>query len=256
MTIDDFIDVQRVNLESIRKLPSFSEHIPLCNKLYLFTMKLIPPISPPLYGMLLQLCHREFLSAATLIGQAQIDDAGACTRRAAEIAKVALAFKFNKDNFLRWVNRDLKVKRWEARLNDQKIPRLTQINYEGIPPDHEILKALRDEFGELSDMHIHFTMEYLASQDWIGAQRTELGYFTAEPIFIELALGRLIDFHLIILSAFDECFGGALQANLEWSSLLSELQRQRAKQLDAIEPKVNALIEQLSSQSSDLGTAE
>jgi hypothetical protein len=94
MSIADYITAQRSNLASIMRLPQFGL-IDLVDKLYDRGIDLVKPDSPPRYGKFLLLAHQSFLSAATLIAQAQPFDAGPITRRAIEIARVCLASKYN-----------------------------------------------------------------------------------------------------------------------------------------------------------------
>ena len=85
-------------------LPHFLILVPLIDQLYTHATEYIPKDTSPRYGRFLLLCHKSFLSAAILIGQAQPDDAAPITRRAIEIARVCLASKVNKENAEKWMS--------------------------------------------------------------------------------------------------------------------------------------------------------
>lgn len=89
MSIQDYIRAQRNNIESIGQLPHFAVLGDLLDRLYERAVALVPKQSPPPFGQLLLICHRAFLSALTLIGQAQPDDAAPISRRAIEEARLA-----------------------------------------------------------------------------------------------------------------------------------------------------------------------
>jgi hypothetical protein len=69
----------------------------------------------PTLVKLLMLTHREFLVAASQIQRGLPFDSHANTRRAVEIAKVALAVKRNRANIEQWLKTEVRQRRWDAR---------------------------------------------------------------------------------------------------------------------------------------------
>ena len=115
MSIQDYIAAQRANITSISQLPHFLILGDLTDRLYERAVTLVPKSSLPPFGQLLLICHRSFLSALTLIGQAQPDDAGPISRRAIEAARLALAVRRNPDNAIKWAAYEQRMERWQAR---------------------------------------------------------------------------------------------------------------------------------------------
>ena len=93
MVFHEFIEAQRKNLESALKFELFGATCPRMDKLYEISIAAVPADNSKVYAKFLLICHKSFLSAATLIGQAQPDDAGAITRRAIEVVRLAAALK-------------------------------------------------------------------------------------------------------------------------------------------------------------------
>jgi hypothetical protein len=120
MSIQEYIDAQRANISSISQLPHFSKLGDLTDRLYERAVTLVPKSSPPPFGQLLLICHRSFLSALTLIGQAQPDDAAPISRRAIEAARLALAVKTNPENAVKWTAYEQRMERWQARDRGEK----------------------------------------------------------------------------------------------------------------------------------------
>src|SRR5262245_26905164 len=123
MSVDSYINAQRANLESIRRLPQFGL-IELMDILYDRSIDLLRPDLPPRYGRFLLLAHQSFLSAATLIIQAQPFDAGPITRRAIEIARVCLGSKYDPEIEKKWIAYEKRMQRWKARREGGKLERL------------------------------------------------------------------------------------------------------------------------------------
>jgi hypothetical protein len=86
-----YIEAQRKNLESALKFELFGAACPLMDRLYDISVATVPADKSPVFAQFLLICHKSFLAAATLIGQAQPDDAGPVTRRAIEVARLAAA---------------------------------------------------------------------------------------------------------------------------------------------------------------------
>jgi hypothetical protein len=102
MSIEDYIAAQRANMASISGVPHFSLLGGLTNRLYEKAIILVPKQSPPPFVQLLLISHRSFLSALTLIGQAQPDDAAPISRRTIEAARLPLALKRDPNNAREW----------------------------------------------------------------------------------------------------------------------------------------------------------
>src|SRR5690349_5535824 len=120
MSIQDYIAAQRANIQSISQLRHFSLLGDLIDRLYERGVTLVPKSSPPPFGQLLLICHKSFLSALTLIGQAQPDDAAPISRRAIEAAKFALAVKRNPENAMKWAAYEQRMGRWQSREKGEK----------------------------------------------------------------------------------------------------------------------------------------
>lgn len=215
MSIEDYIRAQRSNIESISKLPHFSVFGQLVDTLYNNAVSLVPKDSPPHFACLLLLCHKSFLSSITLIAQGQPEDAAAITRRAIEIAQVALAVKAKPVNAEKWVAFEKRMARWQARDRGEK-PKNLYADLD-LPSDHQILNELKKQLGILSDAHIHFTPEFYGSQHWVHSPgRIKLRYFTSDQRVIERELITLTGIHASILRIFDECFDHAFFGNSDW----------------------------------------
>jgi hypothetical protein len=216
MSIEGYIANQRLNITSISQLPQFSILGGLTDKLYERAIAVVPKSSPPPFGLLLLICHRAFLSALTLIGQAQPYDAGPISRNAIEAARLALAVKTNPKNAVR-------MERWQARNKGEK-PKVLSPKLD-LPPDHPILSELEKHLGILSDSSVHFTPEYFGSQHWIKSEkRVELRYFTSDQRTIERELITLVGIHTNILRIFDECLDGSFFSDTHWQQMWQRLE--------------------------------
>ena len=235
MGIEDYINAQRANVESIKNLPHFSVLGKLVDQLYNLAIVLIPKDTPLHYSKFLLLCHKSFLSALTLIGQAQPEDAAAISRRAIEIARVAIAVKTHPKNAETWLSFEKRMERWEARDKEEK-PRHLSTPLD-LPLDHPILKDLEKQLGILSDSYIHFTPEFLGSLNWkYKENRIELGYFISDQRIIERDLIALTGIHASILRILDECLGGCLLSNTEWLALWRTLEKEGGKLAEPFDP--------------------
>lgn len=223
MSIQDYIVAQRANISEISELPHFFKLGDHTHRLYERAVTLVPKSSPPHFGQLLLICGRSFLSALTLIGQAQPDDADPISRRAIEAARLALAFKTNPENAMKWVSYEERMKRWQARDRGEKPKRLTpKLN---LPRDHPILNELEKYLGILSDSSVHLTPEYFGSQNWIRNEtRLELRYFISDQRAIEGSLIAFINIHANILRIFDECFDSSFFSDDQWKQVWKQLE--------------------------------
>lgn len=85
------------------------------HELYKASSDATPSNIPDIFGKFLLICHKSYLAAATLIGQAQPDDAAPITRRAIEVVKLADAIKTSPDFALKWTDYEKRLARWQAR---------------------------------------------------------------------------------------------------------------------------------------------
>jgi hypothetical protein len=222
MSIQDYIAAQRTNISSISQLPHFSKLGDLTDRLYDRAFTLVPQSSLPKFGQLLFICHRSFLSALTLIGQAQPDDAAPISRRAIEAARLALAVKKNPENAKKWGAYEQRMERWQARDRGEK-PKKLKLKKFDLPCDHPILTELEKYLGVLSDSAVHLTPEYFGSQHWISSEAgMELRYFTSDQRKIERNLITLIGMHVCILRIFDECFDGPFFLDDQWKQVWNQ----------------------------------
>ena len=207
----------------------------LTNKLYEHAISFEPRNSSPLFGQLLLLCHKSFLSALILIGQAQPDDADPISRRAIEAARLALAVKSNPENAVKWAAYEKTMERWQAR-NRSEHPPPVYPKLE-LPRSHPFLGELEKQLGILSDTSVRFTPEYFGSQSWIRSKtRIHLRYFTSDQRTIERHLMTLVGIHANVLRIFDECLDGALFSNQDWKDLWQQLEAQGLRLAEPFKP--------------------
>lgn len=223
MSIEGYIAAQRENIASISRLPHFCILGDLTDKLYERAITLRSKPSPPPFGQLLLICHRAFLSALTLLGQAQPDDAGPINRRAIEAARLSLASKTDPNNAAKWASFEQRMERWQARNRGERpkplFPKLD------LPHNHSIWNELEQQLGILSDSSVHFTPEYFGAQHWITSEaRIELRYFISDQRTIEQDLLILVGIHANILRIFDECFDGSFFLDQEWHQIWIQLE--------------------------------
>jgi hypothetical protein len=216
--MDRFIAGQRRNLDQLRQTQLFQDLIDSLDRAYRSVIEMVPELGPPIiYGRFVLVCHKSMLSAATLIGQGQPEDAGGVTRRAVEAARVALAIKLNDENAAQWVAYEDRHDRWLRRLQNER-PRSFRVEFRDIR-GHAVIERLDTHLGTLSDGVVHFTPEFYIGLDWEvreaagSAAEIYLNYFQRDNRAIELALISLSAMHLTILEAFDACYDSRLQAD-------------------------------------------
>jgi hypothetical protein len=219
-SVDDYIDADAYNLESVRtRLPHFNALVPPLHSLYQRSSELLPS-DQLVFGRATLLCHKAFLSAAVTIARLHPDDAAAPTRRAVEAAQVCLAIKADPDNLERWKNAEHRLARWAARHEGRDPGRLKRaVKW---PKDHPLFEALDRTLGTLSDLYVHFTPEYVYGQAW------EHDEAAGELVNVKLAfqeknvgraLGQLVNLariHLHIHSVLDTCLDCRLSGDAEW----------------------------------------
>src|SRR5262245_55771788 len=231
-SIDSFFANDQTNLETIRdQLPHFAKIVRPLHRLYDLTLKLIHPSAPIVFGRCLLLCHKSFLSAAAMIARRHPDDAGPITRRAIEIAAVALAVKHDRSNLGRWQSHETRLARWRDRAEGKKPKHLqTQIRY---PERHAVLESIRGYEGVLSDAFVHFTPEFAETQGWrmkaVGdGGHLELLYLEGDQRVIEREFVVLGGVHARIIDLFDECYDYAFSHSDEWRSHREDIARREA----------------------------
>jgi len=220
LAFKEYIEAQRTNLESALKFELFGAACPLMDKLYELSVAAVPKDKSPVFGQFLLVCHKSFLAAATLIGQAQPDDAGPITRRAIEVVRLAAAMKADPKVAEEWVAYEKRMQRWEAR-NEGETPKSLHIP---IPADHPVVKELMGVWGIISDGDVHFTPEYFHSLPWeTRDDQMFLHYFTGEQRVVESAIIQLLGAHMMMLRVLDDCLDGPLSANSDWRETHDQL---------------------------------
>jgi hypothetical protein len=160
---------------------------------------------------LFALCHRSFLTAIGTIARGQPDEAGAVSRRALEMAKVAIAVKHDPANADAWAAYDERLARWKLREQGGKpSPIYPKLTY---PEKHALLEQIRSFMGMLSDSEVHFTPEFLGQQKLERLpEHLLVPYFVTEPADIDQAARLVASSHVLVLQAFDEAFGRTFAA--------------------------------------------
>lgn len=229
MAINQYLDRQKENLRSSLNWKPFAEIFPLVDKLYVDALGLMPPDRSPVFGHLLLICHKSFLSAVALIGQAQPDDAGPITRRAIEVARFAAIIKTNPEKAEEWVAYSERTQRWADRQEGKK-PKRLHVNFgevhAGVKPTIDDLMQMH---GILSDADVHFTPEYFHQLDWDKRNGSlYLNYFTRDQTMLEREIVLMSGTHLRILEVIDWCLDGAFRSNPDWLKLVGTLKEKVA----------------------------
>lgn len=227
--LDEFLEHDEFNLQQIRqKLPHFRELMPYVHRLYSRSIDLVPAdTNVVLFAESLLLCHKAFLCAAATIGRRHPDDAAPITRRAIEVASVAIAVKADPANFERWQAYEARLKRWADRgAGKRPRPFFPAIQY----PSNARLESLRGYMGTLSDAFVHYTPEFAAGQDWRKVKRgdggyLELPYLTVDQRTIEQQFLLLGGIHVAILDLFVECFDFMFAKDGEWAAIRRDVER-------------------------------
>lgn len=232
MPFQDYIKAQRKNLESALKFELFGATCPLMDKLYEVSIAAVPKDKSPVFGQFLLICHKSFLAAATLIGQAQPDDAAPITRRAIEVVRLAAAMKADPAVAEEWVAYDKRMERWQAR-DEGEIPKSLHIP---IPAEHPLVKQLMDTWGIISDADVHFTPEYWGSLRWEKRDdKMFLQYFSGEQRTIETAIIQLLGAHMMMLRVLDDCLERSFSSSEAWRSIHDQLYARAKPWADKLE---------------------
>lgn len=229
MSISEYFDAQKENLRSSSLWEPFVTIFPLVDKLYVDAIRLTPSGPSPLFGQLLLICHKSFLSAASLIGQAQPEDAGPITRRAIEAARFAAATKTNPEKAKEWMASRERLQRWIDRQQGKK-PKWLDNKFAEIHPGIKLMiDKLMEMHGVLSDTEVHFTPEFVSRLAWDRRNESMyLNYFTKDPRELERTIVLTSATHLNILEVIDWCFDGALKSNADWLTSLNRVRQSGA----------------------------
>lgn len=220
MAFQEYLDAQRKNLESALKFELFGATCPLMDRLYEVSIAAVPKDKSPVYAQFLLICHKSFLAAATLIGQAQPDDGGPITRRAIEVVRLAAAINNDSAIAQEWVAFEKRMERWKARDEGGR-PEFLNIR---MPVEHPLVKQLMDTWGIISDADVHFTPEYMQSLRWEKRDnKMFLHYFSGEQRTIETAIIQLLGAHMMMLQVLDACLDSAFSGNDEWHKIRDEI---------------------------------
>jgi hypothetical protein len=203
--------------------PVFESLIPLVVRMFSCVRDLAQPRFSPTMGRLLMLCHREFLVAATLIQRGLPYDAAANTRRAIEIAKVALLLKRDPANGEKWMQAEQRRARWDARQAGDRPKPLRPDRFPEISDD-PLYKCLQDFLGMYSDVFVHFTPEFMGIQHFREALDADnITLITLQPFAPEHTILQhgitLCGLHVRILALFDACFDNVLSNDKGWQML-------------------------------------
>ncbi len=219
-----YFAAQKSHLEQAVRFEPFAELFSSLHELYRLSVDLVP--TDDFFGQFVLMAHQGFLAAASLIGQAQPDDAAPITRRTIEMVRVAAAIKEDKTNAEKWVAFEVRHKRWLARQKGDKPPKLEV----SLKVKHTIVNQLMGQYGILSDAGVHFTPEYFATLDWrTEPGRRKLNYFTGSQQTIEREVLLLTGTHLQILSVLDDCVEGAFSRDERWRALTEALREKGRK---------------------------
>jgi hypothetical protein len=216
--MDAYFKALRDNLEVGLRGPCVVELIASLDAAYQTVVK-PPPKGQLIFGRFLLICHKSMLSAAALIAQTQPEDSVGVTRRAIEVARVALAIKLNDQNALQWTSYQERHDRWIKRQHGEK-PKSFRVEFAGVKGD-ALIEELDRWLGVLSDAYVHFTPEFYDSLDWderikdSGDGEIFLNYFHRSQREIERHFNTLAAVHVSILKAFDRCFDGGISTDAE-----------------------------------------
>jgi hypothetical protein len=131
MSLKEFMAAQAVNAETFGQSPYFASLVPLVERMYetaTVAVLGLPKYSPTLLKLQM-LCRRDFLVAASQIQRGLPFDSHGNTRRAVEIAKVALALRRNLANAEAWLKTEVRQRRWDARQQGLKPERLPPVRF-------------------------------------------------------------------------------------------------------------------------------
>ena len=226
MSIDDYFEAQRANLNSARRFEPYALLMPKIDALYRYAFGITPSDKSPVYAQFLLICHKSFLSAAALIGQAQPDDANPITRRAIEAVRVAAAIRTDPAFAKKWTAWEERTKRWKEREEGRKPkppPKPRIIVHETVQP---IISELMTSYDILSDTSVHFSPEYFSELNWERRDESiHLNYFEGDQRVIEREIINLIGIHLRLLEVIDWCLDGAFTRDEKFCTLVEDIKQ-------------------------------
>jgi len=218
-----FFEAQQVNSRRITRIEPFAVLLGGLDRVYLRTMTLAADNE---FGRFVLMCHKAFVTAASLIAQAQPDDAMPITRRAIEMVRIAAASKENPDIWKAWLAFEKRHQRWLERQRGER-PRPLSIP---IPVHQPIVQALMDDYGILSDAGSHFTPEYFGSLGWKDREgMIYLSYFNGDQRNIENAILYFAATHIQILQVLSFCLDDKPVADTEWATMLAQVMQARKR---------------------------
>ena len=219
MGLVDYFQAQKNNLQSALRFEPFAVLFPIIHELYMNSRRLLPQDKSPVFGQFLLICHKSFLAAASLVGQAQPDDAAPITRRAIEVIRLAAAVKEDPARAKQWAAYEERTRRWKDRGEGKK-PKPLHISLE---VNHPLVKGMMQTWGILSDASVHFTPEYFGSLSWRKEDTSIfLNYFTNDQRVIEREIILLVGTHATILRVLDWCLDAAFSRDGEWNRLMGQ----------------------------------
>lgn len=223
MSVSEFMS-RRATVEA-----AFSQHlvftglIPMVDQMYQCVRSIAQHHFSADLGRLLMLSHREFLVGCSLLQGGLPYDAAANTRRAIEIARVALAIKKDRANAEKWIQADRRQERWDARRAREKVKALPPFPWEVFENDPRFA-VLKDYFGMYSDTYVHFSPEFIGQQHFDqhagedGTPLISLRYFASERRVLQAAI-TICGIHGKILEVFDTCFDHMISNDSGWKLL-------------------------------------
>lgn len=226
MSLAEYLSAQQRNLEAITESPHYSRLIETIDRLYRSTIDLGPAHCPRVcFGKMLLMCHKSFLSAATLIARGQPEDSAPISRRAIEIGHLAVAVHLDSQNYVRWLDYERRMARNEARLKGERPKNDPGHKWGKEVLEHPLLTDLRTFLGMLSDHYAHFSPEFEGNLAWSEQVKSGEGltvlleYFDTTKRTVHLAFVNLATIHLRLLDVFNACFKDGLQNDGGWRFL-------------------------------------
>jgi hypothetical protein len=222
MGLEEYLTAQQRNLDAIKSSMHYSRLIETVEHLYRSTFNLGPLVCPRIcFAKMLLMCHKSFLSAATLIARGQAEDAAPVSRRAIEIGHLAIAVHLDSQNYLKWLDAKRRMARIASRMKGERPTNEPGHKWGKDVLEHPLLADLRKFLGMISDYYAHFTPEFEGNLAWseeAGAEGVslQLQYFDTDSRAINCAFLTLAAIHLKLLEVFNACFGGGLERDGGW----------------------------------------
>ena len=219
--MEEYFTNQKKNLEKNRNFEPFSILAPQVQNLYEKSLYLLPETVDDFFDRIILVCYQSFLSAMSLIGQGQPQDAAPITRRAIEACRIAEAYKMESASIEDWIAYEEINERWRLRIIGEKPDKKI---YFSPRPKHPLLIELMDIWGVYSDAHIHFTPEYFKSLNWRQKNKHSfLIYFQTDNKTLAREIITTTSVHLKILQFIDELLDLSLSANKVWKTIANKL---------------------------------